>query len=136
MELYPATYKDFTTSETWEGFSDHPQADSGLGFTCDIAMVPMVQALHRAALPTFHCCESVGPWMIRRKEVAFFRADPHSLLGFCLKLKATGLPNFDLSVKVDNYKTGPVFAVLAYAPTVETDLLKAIETIAAVPHSL
>jgi len=128
--VYPAIYKDFETGRTWEAFSSHPQIDSGLGFTCDHGVLAMIQALHHAGLPTLYSCESVGPWVIRRKEVCFSHARPHALLDCCLFLQATKLEDFDLKIRVDNYCKPPnIHATLSYSLHIENELLNALNSV-------
>lgn len=69
----------------------HPQIDTGLGFTCDKEVLPVVLAFYKAGVPTKSSCQNTG-----ERRMGFSGTEPRAfiafhgsieLLSFCVQLR-------------------------------------------------
>lgn len=141
MSIYPATYKS-AAGDVWQGASDHPQVDTGLGFTCDVGVFDIVIAINRAGFQTVSSCEarselvasrreSAALWAIPRKWVGFYHSDTGELLRFCLHIREQlkQARGWSQKIIVDAYYVpSDPFADLDYVPELEPQLIAAVQS--------
>lgn len=121
--MYPAIY------EHGPGFSDHPQVDTGLGFTCDEGVLQLVLAFTEAGFPTLCSCEANGPWYIKRKFVRFTHDKVSELLELALYIKKNLSSCFRQHLVIDNTCGGAdPFVDLDIIPDLEAQLLLVIRS--------
>lgn len=86
VAAFPARYKN--RNEEWEGWSDHIQVESGLGFTCDRDVLDLVLSLNFDKIQTLGSCQGpYGQWIFPRAWVRFYGETDRCLMSFCLALK-------------------------------------------------
>lgn len=107
---YPSRYKGRDGVERQQGYAEHPQVDSGLGFTCDEGILNLALCLNAGKIKTMGSCQGPhGNWAVPRAWIRFYGETDEYLIRFCVELKDHLFAlygrdfRYECHIHVDNY---------------------------------
>jgi hypothetical protein len=121
--LYESIYSDGR-----HGRSQHPQVDSGFGFTCDEEILPFIPVFRSVGIETLSSCQASQMWLVPRRLISYTHDDPSTILRFACHIRDTvpETSGWCQNITVDHYKVpSGIYATLEFTADLDSKMLDA-----------